>query len=176
MVLIVIIIGGGLYFWLTKTPINILGNKNANTAVTTNTNTAVVSNVNSTLQVTNSPVEVKGTNAMTGKVTVGGVELTLNSYAKVDTINGVPADKGQTYLLIYFDAVAPASVSAVNQALIADAHLLVGDVTYKLLALKVASTLVNNDRGSLQFMVPTTAQNTKLEIGTGASAQRVTLP
>ncbi len=169
--LVVVILGGAGYLWVTHTPITLPGAKVTNVA-STNTNASV----NTAPSVINAPVNAHGDTPLSGKLTVTGVEVAVSSLQRVATYEGAPADKDQTFLLVYIDPVKPEQVQAVNRALLTDAHLLDGATTYKLLTLKVSSTLTLNDRGFLRFQVPTAAKNLKLGVGTGKDAQSVSLP
>jgi len=87
----------------------------------------------------------------------------------------VAAGTGKEYVIVYFDGIAGDKVLAVEQVLEHDATLVSGKDTYPLAGLKVATTVVKNDRGYLKFAVPSGTKNLTLQIGTGASAQTVKL-
>ncbi|MEK7538159.1 MAG: hypothetical protein AAB619_04280 [Patescibacteria group bacterium] len=172
--LAVVIIGGGLYLWLNKTTVTLPWAKTTNTATTTNT--AVTNAATNTAPKTITlPTEVKGDTTVTGKLTVGAVEVTINSQQKQASADNVNADKGQTFLLVYFDAIDPADVLTVDRGL-RDVKLTAGQTTYPLLSLKVASTYVKGDRGFMKFAVPEKAANLQLQLGSGATLQTVKLP
>lgn len=176
IVLAVVVIGGGAYVWLKKDSLTFPWAKNTNTSTTTGVG-ATTTNVstNTAPKTITLPSEVKGDTAVAGTLKVGTVDIKINSQQKQATADGQTVDKGQTYLLVYFDAVNPADVAVVDRG-IRDAKIINGTASYPLLALKVASTYVSGDRGYLRFAVPEKATNLVLQLGTGATAQTVKLP
>lgn len=174
LVLAVIVLGGGAYLWWQKDslswPWSTGTGANTNTVTNTVVNLNPPTNTNTTL-----PTEVKGEKPVTGTLTNGAITVTFNSQSRVKSSDGLTADKGETLLLLYFDPVAAVSGSTVT-AFLKDVRLTDGQNTYTLKALRVASATVTNDRGHLTFLVPDDAKNLVLELGSGATVQRVTVP
>lgn len=174
IVLAVVVIGGGAYVWLMKDSLKLPWASNNATIV--NTNTASVVNTTNTAPTTITlPTEVKGDTPASGTLKVGTVDIKINSQQKQATADGVTADKGQTFLLVYFDAVEPASVAVVDRG-IRDVKVVNGTSSYPLIALKVASTYAKGDRGYLRFSIPEKASGLLLQLGSGTTLQTVTLP
>lgn len=176
IIFIVVVLAGGVFAawrylpgWLNtkRTP-----------KTTTSSSTQVINvdlNANVVPAVIKAPAEVKGSDAFSGTATVNGVKITFSSMQRQTTWQDTKADAGQTFILLYFDAVAPADVDKVNQGFIDGAHVVRGLTTYPLQAIQVATTSVTGNRGYLKFEIPTQGKF-QLEIGTGASAQRVSIP
>lgn len=173
-ILAVAVVGGGVYVWLMRDSLNLPWTTTTNTATTTNTST-VVNTTNTSPTTITLPTEVKGDTAASGTLKIGTVDVTISSTQRQTTADGVTADKGQTFLLVYIDPVAPTSVSTVDQG-IRDIKVIDGIKSYPLLALKVASTYISGDRGHLRFAIPEKATGLVLQLGTGATAQTVNLP
>lgn len=172
-VLAVVVSAGGAYVWLMKDSLKLPWTSNSNTAVNTNT-VAVVNTTNTATSIT-LPTEVKGDTVASGTLKIGSVDVKISSQQKQVTADGVTADKGQTFLLVYFDAVEPANVSVVDRG-IRDVKVVNGVSSYPLLALKVASTYAKGDRGYLRFSIPEKATGLLLQLGSGTTLQTVTLP
>lgn len=172
-ILAAVIIGGAVYAWVNRDWLSLPG---TNTAPTTNTvtNTTVVTNTPA--ETITAPVNAQGDTALSGKFNVAGTDITISSLQRFDTYQGVAAEKGMTYLQIFIDPVAPAVVTAINRALLADSRVLDAKTSYPIFTVKISSTLTKNDRGFLLAQVPTGAKNLKLEYGTGPSAQHLDLP
>lgn len=177
IVLAVILIGGGVYLWLTKTTITLPWSKLTNTSTNTNsgvpvtiTNTVNVNAKNVTL-----PSEVKGDTAVSGKLKVGDVEVNVSSLQKQTTSGNDTAEKGKTFLFVYFDPIAPTSVLAVDSGL-RGVHITDGKTTYAVASISVISTTVVGGRGYMKFIIPEGATNLKLQLGSGAALQSVPLP
>ncbi len=175
-VLGVVAIGGGAYLWMNKdnlklSPTTNTVNTNVAAQVNGNTNTVTAANLNlSTTQV------FQGDKTLDKQLTVAGTALHITSTLKVDTYEGVAAPKGQQYLVIYFDPIDGGSVLAVQKALVKDAHLLaVGKSQIALAGIKMATTVIKNDVGFINFLVPSAATGLVLEIGTGSTAQHAAL-
>jgi len=175
IVLAVVVIGGGAYVWLMKDSLNLPWASNSNTTITTTNTVSVVNTTNTTPTTITLPTEVKGDTAATGTLKIGTVDVKISSQQKQVTADGVTADKGQTFLLVYFDAVEPANVSVVDRG-IREVKVVNGASTYPLLALKVASTYAKGDRGYLRFSIPEKATGLLLQLGSGTTLQTVTLP
>lgn len=177
IILAVVIIGGGAFFWLQKDTLTFPWDKNTNTVTTTNTASVAVINTptNTTPKTVTLPTEVKGDTVVSGNLKVGDVNITVSSLQKQTTADGKTADKGQTYLLVFFDALEPTQIEAVDAGLrgvtVSD-----GKTSYPLAGLKVASTYVKGDRGYMRFSIPDTAKTLTLQLGTGADKQTVKLP
>lgn len=177
IVLVIVIIGGGAYFWLNKDTLTFPWDNNTNTLTTTNSDSVVVINTpTNTAPITITlPTEVKGDTAASGSLKVGDTAITISSQQKQTTADGRTAEKGQTYLLVFFDALEPAQIEAVDTGLrgvtVSD-----GKKSYPLAGLKVASTYVKGDRGYMRFSIPDTAKNLMVQLGTGDTAQTVKLP
>lgn len=172
LVLAVVAIGGGVYLWLNKDNLSF-----SNTPTTNTTTNTTVSNTNST--VTNLNLSTtdtqKGDKELDQSLTVAGTSVHVSSSIKADTFLGETAPKNSTFVIVYFDGLPSTSISAVNQALKTDAHLLVGSTVVPLSGLKVAGQVVQNDRGYFKFVVTSDASNMTLEVGSGNDAQRVKL-
>jgi hypothetical protein len=177
IVSVVVIIGGGTYVWLKKDTLNFPWVSNANTAATTNSDSVAVNNVptNTAPIIITLPTEVKGDVAASGSLKVGDVTITISSQQKQTTADGKTAEKGQTLLLVFFDALEPTQVEAVDAGLrgvtVSD-----GKTSYPLAGLIVASTNVKGSRGYMRFSIPDTAKNLVVQLGTGDTAQTVKLP
>ncbi len=174
IVLAVVVIGGGAYLWLMKDSLSLPWASNTNSTAKSSTKTLTPTTTTAPTTIT-LPTEVKGDTVVTGTLKVGTADVKISSQQKQVTADGVTADKGQTFILVYFDAIEPADVSTVDQG-IRQVKLIDGKTTYPLLALKVASTYVKGDRGYLRFAVPTSATKLQLQLGTGATAQTLSLP
>lgn len=174
IILAVVVIGGAGYLWATKTTIIVPWAKTTNTTTNTTNTTTVIPVTNTEPTTITLPGEVKGDTAVSGTLKVGTVDVKITSQQKQVTADGVTADKGQTFLLVYFDAIDPASVSTVDRG-IRDVKVVDGKLSYSLLTLKVASTYAKGDRGYLRFAVPEKATGLYLQLGTGTAAQTVTL-
>lgn len=177
IVLVVVIIGGGTYVWLNKDTLTFPWENNTSTITNANTASVIVNNTstNTTPITITLPNEVKGDTAASGSIKVGDTTITISSQQKQTTADGKTAEKGQTYLLVFFDAIDPAQVEAVDAGLrgvtVSD-----GKKAHPLAGLKVASTYVKGDRGYMRFSVPDTAKSLTLQFGTGAEMQTVKLP
>ncbi len=172
IILIFVVLGGGGYLWVTHPAIVLPWASNTNSITNTATTNTTTNTAPKTITL---PTEVKGDTAVTGTFKLGQVTVTFNSQQKQATLDGVTADSGQTFLLVYFDGLSPADVVTVDQGL-RGAKLSDGHNTYSLLALKVASTYVTGDRGFLKFSMPDQATNLQLQLGSGATLQSVKLP
>lgn len=176
IILVVVVLGGGTYVWLNKDTISFPWDKNAN--VDGVTNTAAVSvipaSTNTTPTSITLPTEVKGDTAASGSLKVGGVDIIISSQQKQITADGETAVAGQTYLLVFFDALAPTVIEAVDAGL-KGVKVSDGRTAYPLAGLKVASTYVKGDRGYMRFSIPESAKNLQLELGLGVDAQTVKL-
>ncbi len=146
--------------WVSKTT-------TTTTTQTNTTNTVTPKNVSL-------PTEVKGDTAVTGTLKAGTKTITISSQQKYATFNGSAVVSGKTYLVVYFDAVAPADALAI-QSQIQSVSLSDGTTTYPLMYLKIASTTVKNDRGFFEYLIPTDAKNLQLQLGTDATKQTVTI-
>lgn len=175
IVLILIILGGGAYLTYTKTKIVFPWVNKATTTTTNNGVTTTTNTVNTSLKTITLPTEVKGDTAVTGKLKIDTIELTISSQQKQTTIGAETADKGMTFLLVYFDPVAPTDVLAVDKGL-RQVKVNDGKADYPVAGISVSSTTVKGGRGYMKFVIPTTATNLKLQLGTGATLQSVTLP
>lgn len=176
VILAVVVIGGGAYLWMNKGTLSWPGSTttNTNAAVVTNTtaNTNAVNLANANLSI---PDTLKGDQVIDKTISIAGADVHFTSSLRATKYNNVNADAGTSFIIIYFDGLPGASVMPVNQALTTTAHLVNGTKTIALGGLKTASNLIKNDRGYLKFTVPTAAKNLQLEIGSGASAQRIAL-
>lgn len=177
IVLAVILIGGALYLWLSKTTVTLPWAKTTNT--TTNTNTGVPTTITNTVNTNKTnvtlPSEVKGDTAVSGKLKIDTIELNVSSLQKQTIDGAATAEKGKTYLFVYFDPVAPTEVLAVDAGLRA-VKVTDGTSTYSVINASVISTTVQGGRGFMKFLIPEDAKNLKLQLGTGAALQSVTLP
>ena len=170
VVLGLVLVGGVVWWWYHQDDVkNVIQGKNTNTVTNTTSNTNTI--VNATL-----PTEVKGDTAVTGKLTVNGVAVTISSFSKVGTFEGTQAEAGKIFVVLYIDAVKSADVISVKNGLQADAHLITNLETLPLASLKIASDTVSNDRGYMRFTASDKATGLVLEVGSGSTAQRVELP
>ncbi len=137
--------------------------------VNTSTNTATVTN-------TSLPSEVKGDTTLTGKLTIGGVALTISSMQYTTSHADVTASATSRLVMVYTDPIPVASVASVVDGMVAGMK-----VTYKggeaeVRRYKVASDVVKNDRGYFLFEVPKTAGALTLVYGSDLNVQRVDVP
>lgn len=174
IVLVVIVIGGGAYMWMMKDSLSLPWRKTTNSTTNTTNTTTIINTTNTAPTTITLPTEVKGDTAVSGVLKIGAVDVKISSQQKQTTADGETAEKSQTFLLVYFDAVAPADVTTVDRG-IRDIKVIDGAKSYPLRAIKVASTYVTGDRGYLRFSVPEKATGLVLQLGTGDSAQVVTL-
>lgn len=171
IVLILVLAGAGVWFWFNQGALKSILNRS-----TVNTNTTTTGNLNRAPVTGTIPNVVEGNQALTGTVKVHEVTVTLTSLLKTKSFESIGADKGKTYIVIYFQPVASTDVLKVKQGLEANAHVLAGTTVIPLDSIKVASDQVKNDRGYIKFVVLDTATNLQLEVGSGSAAQHVKLP
>ncbi len=140
-------------------------NTNQNTNATTNTNAAPT---NLALQ-----TEFKGDHTLDETVTVADVPLHFSSASKLTSFEGKDAADGQSFVVVYFDAVESNQVLAVQNGLsgLVVLHSSAGNAN--LSSLKVASNTVSGDRGYMKFSLPTAA--TDLQVIFGDSGDRFDL-
>lgn len=169
VVLVLLVLGGAGYWWTTHPDFLRSTSATPSTSVASS-NSAHYLPANPSL-----PTEVKGDTPVVGTLNVGTVKVTVSSLQKPTTDGQAKAEAGQTFLIVYIDPVAPADTVAASQGL-RDATVSDGKNTYPMLSLKVASTYVKNDRGTLKFSVPLTAKNLQLVLGSGATKQTISLP
>ncbi|MBI5467081.1 MAG: hypothetical protein HY975_02600 [Candidatus Kerfeldbacteria bacterium] len=174
IVLAAVVIGGAVYLWVNRDWLSLPGT--TNTTTTTNTVTNIATATNTPAETITAPVNAQGNTPVSGKINVAGTDITVSSLQRYDTYQGATAEKGMVYLQVYIEPVAPAVVTAVSRALLADTRVLDTKTSYPAQTVKVSSTLSKNDRGFLIFQVPVAAKNLKLEYGSGPSAQHLDLP
>lgn len=178
IILVVVIIGGGAYLWLMKDKITYPWESTTTNTNTASTNTTSLPTTNTATNtaptIITLPKEIKGDTAASGTLKVGEVSIVISSQQKQATADGKTAEKGQTFLLVFFDAVEPAQIEAVDAGL-KTVKLSDGKTAYSLAGIKVAGTNVIGDRGYMRFSIPETAKTLQLELGTGADMQTVKL-
>ena len=176
VILALAIVGGGGWLWWKKDSIVWPGTKFTNSQPLVTNQSGVVTTITNTPAKTSTlPNEVKGDTKVEGVLKVGEIEVKISSMQRMTKADGFTADTGKSMLAVHFDQLAAVNGAAVNAALQA-IQLMEGKTSYPLQALKVASPLIKNDRGHMTFMIPTTASSLQLVLGTGADAQRVSLP
>lgn len=159
-VLLVVIIGGGLYFWLHRGTVKSVLNPQTNSQASANTPT-IAKNSNTSL-----PVEIKGDKTLDATVKlINGLSIHFTSLTKADSFATVTADTGKTFIIVFFEPMTGAEVLAASQTLPAEVKLQVGKNTYEASSVKVASTTVKNDRGYLKFIVPSSTTAASLVAG-----------
>lgn len=171
-VLILAIAGGGVFYWFNQDKVaNILNTGAANTNAVTNT--AVT---NTPLLTGTAPQLIEGDKKLTGSFTVNQVKVDFTGVTRTSTFEAIEAGQGQDFVVVYFQSVAPTEVLSVKRGLEANTSLTSGTNSYKLAGLKIASTLITNDRGYMKFVVSESITNLQLEIGSGETVQETVLP
>lgn len=174
-VLAVVLIGGGIYFWMNQDKVkNVLqGNQNSAAA---NTNTGL-ENVNSASGNLNLPNEQKGDQSMDATGTVAGTSLHFSSASRVDSFEGDGAGDDQMFVVVYFDGVASDKVLPVKRAIESgEIKLMTNQGEGQIATIKVATTAFQNDRGYVKFSVGSGSGNFRLQVGTGTAVQEFELP
>lgn len=169
-ILILALAGAGTWWYFNQDQVSSILNRsdvNANTNTTSNSNSIPVNS--------NLPNEQKGTAEIDYAATINSVELKFSSASKLESFAGQPAETGQVFVIVYFDAVPSDQVLSVQSGLTNQATINYTGGSSPMMSLKVASDLVTGDRGYVKFSVPADAAQLKFRVG-GDGAPQADLP
>lgn len=170
--LVAVLAGAGVWWWFNQDQVSDFLNPPTNSG-SANTSTTV-SNTNRPPVNASLATELKGDVEIDKTVKINDVEVHFSSLSKLDSFAGQPAGEKKVFLIVFFDPVQSGQVEAVQRGLQKDVTLHYSGGVSPLASLKIASTVVANDRGYLKFVLPSDASN--MVLGIGAANEQYQLP
>ncbi|MFA6512396.1 MAG: hypothetical protein WCV86_04720 [Patescibacteria group bacterium] len=176
IVLVIIVVAGGIYYFVTQTgdeevPAEI--NVNA-----TSINATITDNLpDPSLTDENWDPATRGDLTVNAEGTHNDVTFSFSTASRVSSFQGVDAEEGNEFVVVYFGTIPFADRDAVVQWLGKDVAIVDGAGTsYALQSFQVITEYSQpSETGFFQFAVPTGGSNYRIQFGEGEDATTVGL-